>query len=226
MESSLLSFFLPLSVAFMTGAFTYYTALSQKENDIKLKKYESLGIAIFSFMEKEFFVLQTLQWHLKITSSSLTTSSKYINQKYEEYRNFYRSDENPRSISVQLAFASPKQKKLFDDYLKRTTKKMEEIIASSSNLNAPLPEAKEYTAEELTLVLRDITSCTEDNLKTKTTIINGLSRSYHSKLNTSRTVMLVSMFLVALCIIPILNLKEKTNKTAICNRENVTVLEK
>lgn len=201
-----------IAVAIIAGGFAYITALSTKEKEIKLKKYEELGMDVFEFFEEFYIFNSNFIRHINIRFDSLSDTETITS---DDLRTIYiNNDLKPpeakkaRNLSIRLAFVDVGQKLNLDNFLENYESEMNKYLARNSVVKPTNNTHNIYSKDELKDVIESLKALAMTTKNTKDEITNSLSKKYHSTIGVSKSIILYLVISMA-CIILALYLTTK-----------------
>lgn len=203
MDTNFISNIIPIAVAFTAGYFAYFTAISTKEKEIRIKKYEELGIKIFTHFEEMSFFVATLIICIDNKLNKMgNTPSLETSVLHDIYYNHEKSP-NPstaRQISISLAFTDKKIKDEIDIFFEWYEKEIRKNLYISTSLINPQIK-KSFSADELATLKENLNTMIPKIKKSKDETTSKLAGSYHKTLSiNNRVTIKCTLFAIALII--------------------------
>lgn len=186
-------------VAILTGMFTYLTALSTKEKEVKLSVYEKLGSDAHKCLESLYNNTEWLIMALERNKKNITPGlMRETNDQYPP------KIDNVRELRVRLAFFDRELFDLFDE----ATKKHGEItpklfgLQSMDGTKAMNPKHK-YTVYEVNKFIYSLRDSEREIYSLKELVLAKTAKEYRMVLNQSSYFMkvFISSFITIVIIL-------------------------
>ena len=205
MDTNFISNIIPIAVAFTAGYFAYFTAISTKEKEIRIKKYEELGMKIFTHLEEmSFFVailIISIDNKIKEMGNNPSLETSVLHDIY------YNHEKSPnpktaRQISISLAFTDKEIKDEIDVFFAWYEKEIRKNLYISTSLINPQIK-RSFSADELKTLKENLKTMTPKIKKVKNETTSKLAESYHNTLSVNNRVtikcILFAIVLIIVC---------------------------
>lgn len=203
MDKEFLSSIIPIAVALTAGFFAYFTAISTKEKEVKIKKYEDVGLEIFKYLEDMSFFVSSLIVCINNELNKMTKDTKipiYNLQKiYLQNKNTINA-ETARHISISLAFIDKKIRNDIEDFFNWYESEIRKNFSLSTISDIREAKKVDFTACDLEEINKNLNKINTKIHSIKESAINGLSDGYYRTLTIKKSTIIKYFLIVAVLV--------------------------